>query len=71
MFVFVCVVVFLLNVSVRCDCDLLCEVVWFAVLLLFFWVLVWLRVVLLFRTMFVCLFVGYCMVLYVVCVIVC
>ena len=59
----------LFNVFVRCECELLCDVVWFAVLL-FFGVLVWLHVVLLFRTMFVCLFVSYCLMLYVVCVLV-
>ena len=54
---------------VRCDCDLLCDVVWLAVLL--FWVLVWLSVVLLFRNRFVCLFVSYCMMLYAVRVLEC
>ena len=67
----VCVLLALFNMFVRCDCDLLCDIVWFAVLLLLFWVLVWLSVVLLFRNMFLCLFVSYVMVSYVVYVFVC
>ena len=49
----VCVLLSLFNMFVRCDCDLLCDVVWFAVLLLLFGVLVWPSVVRLFRNAFV------------------